>query len=140
MEEIAATFAAAGQPDGFHRAAAEVYRGTRRRHGRPMTIDARGSQVRARPRGSCPTTRASRSTTPGSTGAGSARCSRSAPTAAKSAVYLGAAAAVRGTVLFTIDHHHGSEENQAGWEHHDEEVVDPRTGRMDTLPFFRRTI
>lgn len=27
MEEIAATFTAAGQPDGFHRAAAEVYRG-----------------------------------------------------------------------------------------------------------------
>ena len=26
MEEIAATFAAAGAPDGFHRAAAEVYR------------------------------------------------------------------------------------------------------------------
>ncbi len=58
----------------------------------------------------------------------------------KSGVYLGAAARVRGTVLFTIDHHHGSEENQAGWEHHDTEVVDPRTGRMDTLPFFRRTI
>lgn len=58
----------------------------------------------------------------------------------KSAVYLGTAARERGTVLFTIDHHHGSEENQAGWEHHDTEVVDPRTGRMDTLPFFRRTI
>ena len=58
----------------------------------------------------------------------------------KSGVYLGAAARERGTVLFTIDHHHGSEENQAGWEHHDPEVVDPRTGRMDTLPFFRRTI
>ncbi len=58
----------------------------------------------------------------------------------KSAVYLGAAASEVGTVVFTIDHHHGSEENQAGWEHHDEEVVDPRTGRMDTLPFFRRTI
>ena len=43
-------------------------------------------------------------------------------------------------MLFTVDHHHGSEENQAGWEHHDESVVDPRTGRMDTLPFFRRTI
>jgi hypothetical protein len=26
MEEIADTFDAAGQPDGFHRAAAEVYR------------------------------------------------------------------------------------------------------------------
>lgn len=58
----------------------------------------------------------------------------------KSAVYLGAAARERGTVLFSIDHHHGSEENQAGWEHHDPEVVDARTGRMDTLPFFRRTI
>jgi hypothetical protein len=42
--------------------------------------------------------------------------------------------------VFTIDHHRGSEENQAGWEHHDERLVDPRTGRMDTLPFFRRTI
>ncbi|MGZ4798641.1 MAG: class I SAM-dependent methyltransferase [Acidimicrobiia bacterium] len=58
----------------------------------------------------------------------------------KSAVYLGSAADERETVLFTIDHHHGSEENQAGWEHHDPDVVDPRTGRMDTLPFFRRTI
>jgi predicted O-methyltransferase YrrM len=58
----------------------------------------------------------------------------------KSAVYLGSAALEVGTVVFTIDHHHGSEENQAGWEHHDTEVVDPRTGRMDTLPFFRRTI
>jgi MMP 1-O-methyltransferase len=58
----------------------------------------------------------------------------------KSAVYLGAAAAERGTVLFTIDHHRGSEENQAGWEHHDTRLVDSETGRMDTLPFFRRTI
>jgi len=58
----------------------------------------------------------------------------------KSAVYLGAAARERETVLFTVDHHRGSEENQAGWEHHDERLVDPRTGRMDTLPWFRRTI
>jgi predicted O-methyltransferase YrrM len=58
----------------------------------------------------------------------------------KSAIYLGAAARARGTVLFTVDHHRGSEENQAGWEHHDERLVDPRTGRMDTLPWFRRTI
>lgn len=58
----------------------------------------------------------------------------------KSAVYFGAAARERATVVFTVDHHRGSEENQEGWEHHDPEVVDPRTGRMDTLPFFRRTI
>jgi len=58
----------------------------------------------------------------------------------KSAIYLGAAARERATVLFTVDHHRGSEENQVGWEHHDERLVDPRTGRLDTLPWFRRTI
>ena len=58
----------------------------------------------------------------------------------KSAIYLGAAARERATVVYTVDHHRGSDENQAGWEHHDERLVDPRTGRMDTLPWFRRTI
>ena len=58
----------------------------------------------------------------------------------KSAIYLGAAAHAAGTVLVTVDHHHGSEENQAGWEHHDPSLVDPCTGRMDTLPTFRKTI
>lgn len=58
----------------------------------------------------------------------------------KSAIYLGAAARSSGTVLFTVDHHHGSEENQAGWEHHDPTLIDPETGRFDTLPTFRRTI
>ncbi len=58
----------------------------------------------------------------------------------KSAVYLGAAARTAGTVVVTVDHHHGSEENQAGWEYHDPSLVDPSTGRMDTLPTFRKTI
>ena len=42
----------------------------------------------------------------------------------KSTVYLGAGARQAGTVLFTVDHHRGSEEMQSGWEHHDPEVVD----------------
>jgi predicted O-methyltransferase YrrM len=58
----------------------------------------------------------------------------------KSAIYLGAAARVAGTVVVTVDHHHGSEENQAGWEHHDPSLVNPCTGRLDTLPTFRSTI
>jgi len=58
----------------------------------------------------------------------------------KSAIYFGAAARRVGTVLVTVDHHHGSEENQPGWEYHDPTLVDPLTGRMDTLPTFRRTI
>ncbi len=58
----------------------------------------------------------------------------------RSTVWLGGAARVCGTVLFAVDHHRGSEENQAGWEHHDPTVVDSRIGRMDTLPVFRSTI
>ena len=58
----------------------------------------------------------------------------------RSTVWLGGAARAAGTVLFAVDHHRGSEENQAGWEHHDTSVVDPRTGKMDTLPTFRDTI
>lgn len=57
-----------------------------------------------------------------------------------SALYLGSAARDAGTVLITIDHHRGSEEIQPGWEHHDPDVVDPRTGRTDTLPFLRRAL
>ena len=58
----------------------------------------------------------------------------------KSAIYLGAAARQGDRVLFCVDHHRGSEENQPGWEHHDPGVVDPDAGAIDTLPFFRRTI
>ncbi len=58
----------------------------------------------------------------------------------KSTLYLGAAAAECGAVLFSVDHHHGSEENQAGWDHHDTAVVDPSTGRIDTLPFWRANV
>ena len=58
----------------------------------------------------------------------------------RSTIWLGAAARQAGTVLFAVDHHRGSEENQAGWEHHDVSVVDQRIGKMDTLPFFRAAI
>jgi len=58
----------------------------------------------------------------------------------KSAIYLGAAARERSTVLFSVDHHRGSEENQPGWEYHEPDLVDPAVGRIDTLPVFRRTI
>ena len=58
----------------------------------------------------------------------------------KSATFLGAAAKANEGIAFTVDHHHGSEENQAGWEWHDTELVDPATGVIDTLPFFRRTM
>ena len=58
----------------------------------------------------------------------------------KSAVYLGFAAVATGATVFSVDHHRGSEENQAGWEHHDATLVDEATGRMDTLPVARRSL
>ncbi|HEY5266664.1 MAG TPA: class I SAM-dependent methyltransferase [Acidimicrobiales bacterium] len=58
----------------------------------------------------------------------------------KSALYLGAAAEATNSVLFSLDHHHGSEENQEGWEHFDPSLVDPLDGRLNTLPSWQRTI
>jgi MMP 1-O-methyltransferase len=58
----------------------------------------------------------------------------------KSTLLLGAAAQQTASVLYTIDHHHGSEEHQPGWEYHDDSLVDEVTGRFDTLPTFRRTL
>jgi MMP 1-O-methyltransferase len=58
----------------------------------------------------------------------------------KSTIYLAAAARDAGQFVITVDHHHGSEENQPGWEYHDEGLVDAATGRMDTLPHFRSTL
>jgi predicted O-methyltransferase YrrM len=58
----------------------------------------------------------------------------------KSTLLLGAAAQQTDGVLYTLDHHHGSEEHQAGWEYHDASMVDEVTGLFDTLPTFRRTL
>lgn len=58
----------------------------------------------------------------------------------KSTVLLGAAAQQTGGAVYTIDHHHGSEEHQPGWEYHDASMVDPVTGLFDTLPTLRHTL
>jgi hypothetical protein len=58
----------------------------------------------------------------------------------KSTVYLGAAAEATGSLLFSVDHHRGSEENQPGWEYHDADLVDPADGRLNTLPHWQRTV
>jgi predicted O-methyltransferase YrrM len=58
----------------------------------------------------------------------------------KSALYLGAAAEATQSVLYSLDHHRGSDENQEGWEHFDATLVDPRDGRLNTLPTWQGTI
>ena len=58
----------------------------------------------------------------------------------KSSIYIGSACAAVGELMFSIDHHRGSEENQPGWEYFDESVWDAAAGAVDTLPFFRETV
>lgn len=58
----------------------------------------------------------------------------------RSTILLADAARQAGTVAVTVDHHRGSEEQQPGWEYHDTDLVDEHTGRMDTLPHFRRAL
>jgi MMP 1-O-methyltransferase len=58
----------------------------------------------------------------------------------KSAIYIGSAAREHDGVLFTVDHHRGSEENQPGQLYCDASVIDARTGRIDSLPHLRSTL
>ena len=44
------------------------------------------------------------------------------------------------SILFAIDHHTGSEENQVGWEYHDSDLFDDETGRINSFPSFRTNI
>jgi predicted O-methyltransferase YrrM len=58
----------------------------------------------------------------------------------KSTLYLASACKTNGSILFSIDHHRGSEEQQPGEEYFDPALFDRQTGRIDTFPAFRRTI
>tara|TARA_R110002110_G_scaffold64634_18_gene178628 strand:+ start:1873 stop:2490 length:618 start_codon:yes stop_codon:yes gene_type:complete len=58
----------------------------------------------------------------------------------KSTVYIGVAVQVNRSVLYALDHHQGSEENQQGWEHHDTTLYDAETDKLNTFPLFRRTM
>lgn len=58
----------------------------------------------------------------------------------KSTIYLGIGCRQAGTVLYSIDHHRGSEEHQPGQEYHDPDLFDPQTGLMDSFREFRKTL
>ena len=58
----------------------------------------------------------------------------------KSSLYLGAGCKTGGGILFSIDHHRGNEEQQPGEAYCDPDLIDPRTGRINTFDVFRRTL
>jgi hypothetical protein len=60
----------------------------------------------------------------------------------RSTLFLAAGVVQAGatSVLYSLDHHHGSEEMQAGWPDHDPSLVDASTGKMDSLLRWRRRV
>lgn len=58
----------------------------------------------------------------------------------KSTVCIGTACRESGRVLFAIDHHRGSEEQQPGEAYFDPALFDPAAGRIDTFRHFRDTL
>jgi MMP 1-O-methyltransferase len=58
----------------------------------------------------------------------------------KSTIYLGCGCKINNGVLFSIDHHKGSEEQQPGEEYFDPDLLDEQTRRIDTFRFFGNAI
>ena len=58
----------------------------------------------------------------------------------KSAYFIGLAAKEQHSILFSVDHHKGSEEQQAGQEYFDPDLFDTKINRINTLPLFENTI
>ncbi len=58
----------------------------------------------------------------------------------KSTVYLGTACKKHNGILYSIDHHRGSEEQQSGEAYSDPDLLDPETGRVNTFRAFRETV
>jgi MMP 1-O-methyltransferase len=58
----------------------------------------------------------------------------------KSGAYLGLGCQKNRGILFSIDHHRGSEEQQPGQAYFDPELQDRETGLIDTFRLFRKTL
>ena len=58
----------------------------------------------------------------------------------KSSVYIGTAVKINNQILYSIDHHKGSEEQQPGEEYFDPDLINQNGDGIDTYPFFLNTI
>ncbi|MFH2133520.1 MAG: class I SAM-dependent methyltransferase [bacterium] len=73
-------------------------------------------------------------------GAGKAPCFEIGAYCGKSTVYLGSGCRQAAGVLYSLDHHRGSEEHQPGEEYHDGDLMDVQTGNFDSFREFRLTL
>ena len=58
----------------------------------------------------------------------------------KSAVYIGTAVKKNSRLLYSIDHHQGSEEQQPDQEYYDPDLINDYGDGINTLPFFIETL
>ncbi len=58
----------------------------------------------------------------------------------KSAYIIGSACKQNNSILFSVDHHRGSEEQQPGGEYFDSDLFAKRVSRINTLPFLQETL
>lgn len=58
----------------------------------------------------------------------------------KSAYIIGSACQEKASILFSVDHHKGNEEQQPGEEYFDMDLFDSSISRINTFPFFQETL
>nr|NJM01417.1 class I SAM-dependent methyltransferase [Desulfobacula sp.] len=58
----------------------------------------------------------------------------------KSAYIIGSAAKEKNSILYSVDHHRGSEEQQPGEAYFDPDLFDPESKAVNTFPVFRNTL
>ena len=59
---------------------------------------------------------------------------------AKSSLYIAAGTAAHDQLIYTIDHHAGSEEHQLGEEYFDADIFDEKLGRVNTVPLMQSNL
>ena len=59
---------------------------------------------------------------------------------AKSSLYLAAGSLIHNQLVYTVDHHSGSEEHQLGEEYFDPEIYDEKLGRVNTVPLMQANL
>ena len=59
---------------------------------------------------------------------------------AKSALYIATGSSVHKQLVYTIDHHSGSEEHQLGEEYFDRTIYDEELGRVNTVPLMQSNL
>ena len=58
----------------------------------------------------------------------------------KSSLYIAAGLSVNEQLVFTIDHHKGSEEHQTGEDYFDPDIYDALLGRVNTVPLMQSNL